>query len=245
MTVSTPLPGYFAAVRDLLTEIEHTQAGEIDRAAELIAASVGDGDMLHVFGSGHSMLAAIESTVRAGGLAAIDLVYDPALLPAFPDRVARAERLHGYAEVALSVADLRAGEVMLVVSHSGINPVPVELALGARDRGLRVVAITSLAHSRAVSPRHHSGQRLCDVADVVLDTHAPHGDTTVVAGGIPTGAVSTILACAAIHAITIRVVEQLSATGQDAPVLVSQNVDGGDAYNHTLLRRYRDRAAIR
>jgi uncharacterized phosphosugar-binding protein len=236
--LSTTTTTYFAAVRRLLEELEHREVSTIERSASRIARSIGTGGMLHVFGSGHSMLAAIESTVRAGGLAAVRLLYDPALSPTEPDRVSQVERLHGHALGLLERGDLRSGEAIIVVSHSGINPVPIEIALGAQDLGLAVVAITSVAHSQQASSRHESGRRLLDVADIVVDTGAPFGDTTIYAHGFATGAVSTILASAAIHAITIRVVELLAAAGMDVPVLVSQNVNDTDDRNVRLLERY-------
>lgn len=226
---------YVDAVRTLLGEFGEQESAHIDEAARYVADSLRAGGRLHVFGSGHSMLAAIESTVRAGGLAPVTLVYDPALSPADPARVSVVERLPGYGQAVIELSSVGRGEVLLVFSHSGINPVPVEVASAAHQRGALVVAITSVAHSQAVTSRHASGERLLDVADVVVDTHAPYGDTTVDVGGVHTGAVSTILACAAVHAITVATVERLSAAGVDAPVLVSQNVDGGDDHNAGLL----------
>src|SRR5699024_6283778 len=89
------------------------------------------------------------------------------------------ERLTGYGTAIAELQDLRAGEVIVVISHSGINPVPTQLAQQARERGLTVVAITSREHSLAGRSRHPEGLRLLDVADIVLDTHAPEGDITL------------------------------------------------------------------
>lgn len=120
---------------------------------------------------------------------------------------------------------------------------PIELTRGAQQRGLTVVAVTSVPHSNRVSSRHESGRRLFEVADIVIDTATPYGDTTVEAGGHATGAVSTILASDAVHAVTIRVMELLAEAGADVPVLVSQNIDDSDHHNERLLRRYRDRTS--
>ncbi|PRY00948.1 sugar isomerase domain-containing protein [Allonocardiopsis opalescens] len=232
---------YFAAVRELLDRAEEAEAGAIEAGARAVAASIAAGGMLHLFGSGHSQLAATEPTARAGGLAPVNVIADPALSPLTPERVSVTERLHGYAGATLALADLRAGEVLIVVSNSGINPVPVEIALGARERGLTVIAVTSLAHSTATASRHRDGHRLFEVADIVIDTHSPAGDTTVSAGGVATGAVSTILSCAVIHALTSRVVQLLAETEAEVPVLVSQNLDRVDDHNDRLLSRYRGR----
>src|SRR5690625_7052820 len=123
------------------------ESAHLERASELLARSLQDGGVLHVFGSGHSMLPAIDATSRAGGLAPVTLVHDPALAPWEPTRVSRIERLTGYGTAIAELQDLRAGEVIVVISHSGINPVPTQLAQQARERGLTVVAITSREHS--------------------------------------------------------------------------------------------------
>lgn len=109
---------YFAAVHHLLETLERQQAAAIEAAAARIAHSIEGGGMLHVFGSGHSMLAAIEATVRAGGLAAVRLVYDDALSPVRPAQVSAVERRHGYAESVLDRADVRPGEVIVVVCRT-------------------------------------------------------------------------------------------------------------------------------
>jgi uncharacterized phosphosugar-binding protein len=241
--MSPTMSGYFAAVHHLLEALENEQAPAIDAAAAAIARSIEGGGVLHVFGSGHSMLAAIEASVRAGGLAAVNLLYDAALSPVQPAHVSTIEREHGYAETILDRADVRRNEVVAVVSNSGINAVPIELTLGAQQRGLTVVAVTSMPHSSRVSSRHESGRRLFEVADIVIDTKTPYGDTTVEAGGYATGAVSTILASAAVHAVTITVMELLAEAGLDVPVLISQNVDDSDDHNERLLQRYRDRTS--
>lgn len=232
---------YFATVRDLVGALERHQSRHIETAARMIARSLADDGILHVFGSGHSMLPAVEVYARAGGLAAVDLVFDPALSPTTPARCSLTERLHGYADASLSLADLRAGEVLIVVSNSGINPVPVEAATGARDRGLNVVAVTSIAHSMGTGPRHDSGRRLCEIADVVIDTGTPRGDTTVDVDGLAVGPVSTVLASTALHAITARTAQLLGQAR--LPVLVSQNVDGGDDHNERALARYTHRVS--
>ncbi|NDL56108.1 sugar isomerase domain-containing protein [Phytoactinopolyspora mesophila] len=230
---------YLEAIRRLLTQLEEHETSAIDQAGQRVAQSITAGGVLHVFGSGHSMLAAIEPTVRAGGLAAVNLLFDAALSPTDPSRVSTVERLPGYAGTILQHTSVEPGEVLIVISHSGINPVPIEMAAGARERGLTVVAVTSLEHSRRASSRHVSGRRLYEVADIVVDTHAPFGDTTVDLASAGTGAVSTILACAAVNAITVRAAELLAGNGADVPVLVSQNVDGGDDHNERQIERYR------
>ncbi|NYE48972.1 putative phosphosugar-binding protein [Spinactinospora alkalitolerans] len=232
---------YFAALQALLAEVAATQSEAIDSAARAAAACVADGGMVHVFGSGHSQLVAIEPMVRAGGLGAVAAVVDPALSSVRPRRAALTERLPGYGAATMELADLRRGEVLFVVSNSGINPVPVDAALAARERGVHVVGVTSLAHSGAASPRHPSGRRLFEVADTVIDTRVPPGDTAITVSGAATGAVSTILGCAVLHAVTARTVELLAERGVEVPLLRSQNLDGAEESNARALAPYRTR----
>lgn len=218
---------YTLAVTRLIAQFESTQLDAVERAAEAAAESITHHQVLHVFGSGHSQLVAMEATARAGGLAAVNCIADPALDPRDARRVSLIERLHGYAAVTLELGEVRAGQTLIVISNSGINPVPIEMAVGARQRGLTVVAISSLPHSLSNESRHRSTQRLHDVVDIVIDTGAPPGDTTVDVNGIGTGAVSTLLGTLAINALTVRAIELLSAGGHQPPVLISQNVTSG------------------
>ncbi|MFC0673136.1 sugar isomerase domain-containing protein [Brachybacterium hainanense] len=232
---------YRAAAARLLEDTAQESAG-LGRASELLARSLRDGGVLHVFGSGHSALPATDATFRAGGLAPVRLIHDPALAPWEPTRVSRIERLPGYGSAIAQLQDLRSGEVLVVISHSGINPVPIELAQQARERGLVVVAITSRSHSLAARSRHPDGLRLLDVADVVLDTRAPEGDVSVcLEDGTETGPVSTILATWLVHALAIGAMERLVAAGMPPPVLRSMNRAGGDGSNEAVLAPLRGR----
>lgn len=237
----TAAQDYLAALAGNLDAIETAEAPAIERAAELIAQSIIAGGVVHYMGSGHSMLVAIEPLQRAGGLAPVNVVLDPALSPARPRHAGRVERVTGYAEALLDLDDIRPGEVVVVISNSGINPVPVEFAAGASTRGARVVAITNRAHSRAAPSRHAQGLRLMDVADVVVDTHAPIGDAVVPVGELHAGAMSTVVGGAVINALTARVAQLLDDDDRQPPLIVSQNLQGGDAHNAAVLEPVRER----
>lgn len=231
--------------RSSVLELIQRGAAEMDhleQASRVLAQSLQDGGVLHVFGSGHSMLPAIDATFRAGGLAPVNLLHDPSLAPWEPTRVSRIERLPGYGTAIAQLHDLRRGEVIVIVSHSGINPVPVQLAEEARRSGLFVVAITSREHSLASRSRHPEGLRLLDVADVVLDTHAPEGDVTLtLEDGTETGPTSTILAVLLLHSLAIATMEQLSDAGVRPPVLRSMNRTVGEDTNEAVIAPFRER----
>ena len=127
----------------------------------------------------------------------------------------------------------------MIASNSGVNSSIVGMALAAKERGHKVIAVTSLAHTNAVEPKHPSGKRLAEVADVVIDTLAPFGDATLSVGDhIGVGAVSSITAAYIAQALTIGVVTSLLDDGEVPPVYISANVPGGDAHNDALTERY-------
>lgn len=239
MTAAT---AYLAYLRQLL---DPAGTDIVEAAARRIADCLGAGGVLHVFGTGHSQLVALELAERAAGLAAVNAIAVPALSPTEGRRAAATERLTGYGDVIAEAEDLRAGEVLVVISNSGVNPVPIEVALAGRDRGLCVVAVTSRAHSLAATSRHPAGLRLLDTADLVLDTGVPAGDAAVeLPGAAPTGPLSTVVAAALLHATTARAAELLAAAGTSPPTLVSQNLAADDV-NAALFARFADRTRRR
>jgi uncharacterized phosphosugar-binding protein len=232
---------YYNEVLNLLEKIATTQQDAIDRAADMIAQSLGDGGMLHIFGSGHSAMIGKEITSRAGGLVPINLIPDPTK--------GMAERLEGLGKILLDKYahkyGLNAGEVLIVVSTSGRNPVPIEVAMEAKDRGLFTIALTSVTYSRHFASRHTSGKRLFEVVDLVMDNCVPVGDALVEidATGQRAGASSTITGAVLVNMLTLRVVEKILDQGNTPPILKSYNLDGSDEHNAVLYERYRGRLA--
>ncbi|WP_405098151.1 SIS domain-containing protein [Micromonospora sp. NBC_01412] len=209
--------------------------------ALVVAEKVRSGGVLHVFGSGHSHLITEELFTRAAGVTFISPVFDPALMVTGGyERSTRTERLHGYAEAVLAGADLREHDIVLIVSNSGRNAVPVEAALFSRKRGCFVIGLTSVQHSASVESRHRSGKKLADVVDVVLDSHAPAGDAVLEVGqsGDRYGPTSTILGAAVAHTLLCLVVEELVRLGEEPPVLRSANLDDSDNVNALRKARY-------
>ena len=242
------LDRYVDAASHALGEVAATHGEALEEAARLAAAAVAAGGVLHLFGAGHSQLLALDAYVRAGGLACVNPILDPALSPATGLELARVERTSGRAAAILEGEDLRPGEVVVVVSNSGVNAVPVEVALGCRERGLRVVALTNLEQAKRTAPRHPSGVRLHELADVVIDNRCPVGDAAVgLASGDRVGPLTTVVGAAVVAALCARVAELLLEQGRRPPVLASQNLDGRPAAadNAELLRPYLGRVRRR
>jgi len=190
-----------------------------------------------LFGSGHSALVARDGAGRAGGLVPAVLIDDVI--------DGDAERIEGMAKIIAGRFALDTGGVLVVISNSGINAVPIEMAMLGKEKGLTVVVITSLTHSKSVETRHSSGKKLYDVADIVIDTHGTRGDVVL---NVPnqeyqTGATSTMVGCAIIQAMTAQAVAIMAENGKTPPILVSANVPEGTEHNHTLLKKYQKHLA--
>lgn len=212
----------------LLDKAERCQMDRIGQAGKVIADAMAQEGTLHMFGTGHSHMLAEELYVRAGGLACVNAILEPSLmLHEDPVRAAELERQEGLAAEILAKHEMRAGDLLIVVSNSGRNPVPIEMALLARERGLMVIALTSLDHSQAVTSRHSSGRRLFAVADIVLDNGGEVGDAVLEVEGHPTKAcpTSTVMGAAILNAVVATTIEQMLGMGVVPSVLVSSNVD--------------------
>lgn len=235
---------YLASVVGLVERLRADEAGAIERAASWVAECVAAGGVVHTFGSGHSHMLAEEVYARAGGLAPVDPILDPNLGFASIVNSSTLERTEGYAAALFDSLDVRAGDVLIVISVSGINAVGIEMSEHARAQGCRVVCLTSAREYAQMPSRHSSGKRLVDVADLVVDLHVPLGDavhTLDADGEVVVGAASTVLGAAAINAIVVEAAALLLASGRPPPVFRSTNVAGGDEANEQLAERYRSR----
>jgi uncharacterized phosphosugar-binding protein len=154
-----------------------------------------------------------------------------------------AEREHDLARSILENHDVSPGDVAIVMSNSGRNAVPIEMALEMRARQAKVIAVTSLSHSQRVSSRHRSGKRLFEVADVVLDNGVPEGDALVSISGLDRrmGPGSTVAGAAVVNAVFVEAAAIASARGIQARVLRSANVDEGDRELEASIERYVNR----
>ena len=221
--------------------------GGLDQALDLVVESIRRGGVLQAFGTGHSQAFAMEIAGRAGGfIPTTAMVLRDVVLHGSRDvSVLTGSSLERDASVvdelfALSPPD--AADVFLIASNSGVNGSVVGVALRAKADGHPVIAVTSLEHTNAVTPKHPSGRRLSEIADVVIDNRAPYGDTTIeLPGGIGVGAVSSLSAAFIAQLITIGAAARIAALGETPPIYLSANIPGGDDHNHALEARYGDR----
>lgn len=232
------------AVLDRLTESAQHDVG---RAAELIADCVREDGVIQAFGTGHSQATVLEIAGRAGGLvptnrlSIADLVLYGGEHPSALDGPLL-ERRAGVAARIYELASPRPQDLFVVISNSGVNNVVVEMALHAKEHGHRILAITSLAHTRAVPAGHASGRKLADLADVVLDNAAPRGDALMeLPGGGAVCALSTLTGVLLVQMAVAEASALLIAAGERPPVYVSANVPGGFEGNLELEKRYAGR----
>ncbi len=226
---------------EVVKEIQNTQKDNLYEAAKLISNSFIQQHHFFVSGSGHSHTVAEEFYGRAGGLAfAIPILTTELTLTEHPTKSSYIERLDGYATILAELYNIQKGDVVLIASNSGRNAYPVELALEAKKRGAKVIAITSLKHSKRVTPRNKSGKLLFEVADVVIDNCGVYGDCKMQLPNFKSSVfpTSSLANAFIVQAITVQCIQNLLDEGIEPPVFISLNVDGTEHVNDEYYRTY-------
>ncbi len=223
---------YFDLVIKLVSDIEASEADNIRKAARLVADSLISNNWVYTFGSGHSQLLAMEVHSRAGGLYPVVHLPDP--------MNGRAEKVEGFGPVLVEGINFKKGETIFVISNSGRNPEPIEIAMTAKNAGVKVIVLSSMAHSKSIKSRHSSGKMLYELGDVVIDTHTPAGDTSISYENNPvkSGAMSTITGAVIMNAVMVEAIQYMLDAGVEPPVLLSSNIDGSDEHNQRLMDKF-------
>ncbi|MEW2165886.1 SIS domain-containing protein [Streptomyces sp. NPDC007084] len=250
MSDSTLAGQFFDAAIGLLRRVRDEGAAEIEAAGELVADTVADGGRLFAFGAGHSSLAAQDVVYRAGGLALMNLLTVPGVVgvDVMPATLGSAlERVDGLASAVLDSSPLRSGDLLVIISLSGRNALPVEMAMNARALGVRVIGVTSVAYATETKSRHTSGTFLKDHCDIVLDSRIPVGDAELTLDRIeaPFAPASTVVTTALLQAVMATAAGSLAQRGIEPPLLRSGNVDGGHDWNSRVMTQYGDRIFYR
>ncbi|WP_225834091.1 SIS domain-containing protein [Streptomyces sp. NK08204] len=250
MSDGTPADLFFDAAIGLLQRVREEEAEAIAAAGGLLADTVAAGGRLFAFGAGHSSLAAQDVVYRAGGLALMNLLAVPGVVgvDVTPATLGSAlERVDGLASAVLDTSPLRAGDALVIISLSGRNALPVEMAVHARALGVRVIGVTSVAYAAQTSSRHASGTFLKDHCDVVLDSKIAVGDAELTLDTIPApfAPASTVVTTALMQAVLATTAAVLADRGIEPPLLRSGNVDGGHEWNGRVMEEYADRIFYR
>jgi len=240
---------YLNAVQKTTTSIQQTQLKAIEEASQRFAQSIANQGLVHVYGSGHSRMAVEEIFPRYGSFPGFHPIVE--LSMTFHNQVVGAngqrqamfiENVEGLAEQILNNFVFKPQDVFLLFSSSGVGNVVVEMALGAKKRGMFVVAITGVENSQKTEPKHHSGKRLIDLADLVIDTCIPLGDAVVKIPNLlyPVSPVSTISNTLIVNLIKARVAQLLTEAGQPPLVLTSAHFIGKEASRQVFEDTYND-----
>jgi len=237
---------YLCEAEKLIEKIRTTQMDAIQRAARAMAASIAAGRAVHLFGSGHSVIPVLDIFPRYGSYPGFHPIMDPRLMwfnitgPGGARELLWLEREEGYIKNVLLSHHLDERDTMLVFSHGGMNAAPIEMALTAKEKGLTVVAVTSVANRKINQPKHSSGKSLHDIADIVIDNCSPPDDALVSVDGLKgnVAASSTLTAVAISMSLVAETAAELARLGKLPPrVFVSPNVPGVPPTNNEEVFR--------
>lgn len=242
---------WMTAARQTLDRIEQTQMKAIRATSEMCADAIAAGGMAHLFGTGHSRIPLEEMFPRYGSypgfhpMAELSMTFHTQVAGTNGQRQAMfIERVEGLAEVILRNFEFKPSDMMIIFSSSGTTAVPIEMAIGAKARGMNVVAVTAVDHSNAGNPLPSTGTRLMDHADVVIDLCIPVGDAAVTLPDLdtPVGPVSTVANAAVVNEIKVQTAELLRRLGKLPSVITSSSVVGADRSSALFEDAYRDYA---
>jgi uncharacterized phosphosugar-binding protein len=248
---SAPVLTWMDEARGVLDRLASSQADAMEQASHWCADAIAGGGLVHLFGTGHSRIPVEEMFPRYGSypgfnpIVELSMTFHTQVVGANGQRQAMAiERMPGLAEVILSNFTFGPHDLMIVFSAGGATAVPVEMARGARARGLRVVAVTSLAQSTTGDPDLVTGRRLAEEADLVIDLCTPHADALVAIDGVdtPVGPGSTIAAVAVANSIKVRTAQLLAERGALPPTITRASVVGAERSRALFDAAYREHA---
>ncbi|MEW6227662.1 MAG: sugar isomerase domain-containing protein [Bacillota bacterium] len=238
---------YLEKIGGIISEIRASQLEKIEEAAKIMADSIAGGHLVHLFGSGHSVIPVMDVFPRYGSFVGFHPLLDPRLMwfnvvgPGGARELLWLEREPGYVSNFLQSFEFHPKDTLWVFSHSGLNAAPVEAAIYAKDKGVPVVAVVSGDNHKRAHATHSSGKKLGDLADVVIDNCVPLEDALVYVEGFdfPVAAGSTVAAAAIACAIVAEVAKLLVAAGIQPSVFVSPNVKGiGAGHNQGVFVEY-------
>lgn len=248
---------WIAEARDVLDRLETTQTEPMELAASIAADSIGDGGVVHTFGTGHSRIPVEEMFPRYGSypgwhpLVELSMTFHTEIAGSNGQRQAMfIERVPGFARAIMANFELRPTDAILMFSATGRNAVPVETAMIAKEAGLKVIAVTSISEARSVPPTHSSGTILADHADVVIDICTPLGDAAIEIDGWENkvGPVSSIANIAIVNTLKVLTAQKLADRGIELPVLTGPQIVGAERsaelFENAYLEHARRKAAV-
>lgn len=220
---------------------------ELLECAHLFANSILNDGIIHVFGCGHSQMFGEELCFRTGGLVPVNAIMIPQYNIYPKARLSQLmERQEGFAKGVLESMNPQPQDIMVIVSVSGRNAAGIDMAIAAKEKGMKTVCVTSLDYSNQVESRHSSKKLLKDICDLVIDICGVKGDSVLEDERVSEKfcSTSTIVAMSLLNGIVGQAIEILADAGMDPPIWVSGNLDRGDQINQEFMERYRSRIDI-
>ncbi len=244
---------YLNRISEIIVKIQTTQKEKIVAAGEILARSIASGGRVYLFGSGHSVIPVLDVFPRYGSFVGFYPVYDPRLMwfnvvgPGGARELLWLEQQEGYARVILASYEIESRDSFLIFSHGGLNAVPIEMAIGAREKGARVVSVSSLQNYEQASARHSSKKKLADVSNIAIDNCVPPEDALVAADGVPEkfAAGSTVAAVSIAMALVAEVGVRLVRSGKRLFTFVSPHIASAPGHNEQVFQEYARRMAGR
>lgn len=236
---------YLNEIRVLLDVIEEKEQQSMEMAVDLISEAILNKHSIFTFGASHAGILSEELYYRAGGMVVMNPIFSrEIMLDTSPiTHTSNMERLVGYGTLIAQKTPFKEGDVLIAHSVSGRNPVTIEIAMEARQRGVKVICITNLSYSKEVSSRHPSGKNLYEVSDLVIDNHGEKGDACVKIEGMDqkVSPTSTVIGASIVNSIVAAVTQKLVDSGLSTPpIFYSANIDGGDELNRRVYEEYKD-----
>lgn len=235
---------YVQHIKHLIDTVVETQYKKIDEVSSLMVETIKEGKCIYVFGASHAGIIAQEVFYRTGGLVPINPILPSSLMlntrPVI--HTSSMERLEGYGSEVLKTVNVQEGDLLLIHSVSGRNAVAIDMALDAKAKGVKVIALTNLTYSSQVTARHSSNKRLFECADIVIDNCGDFEDSCIQLENFDqkVAPTSTVVGALIVNMLVVQVAEKLLELGIDPPIYHSANVDGGDAFNQLMFEKYKN-----
>ena len=227
-----------------LEKIFEGQEEEMEKAISEVFRTIKEDRIIHTFGSGHSHMVGLELFIRAGGLGNVNAMLDQDVLTSNGAlRSSKLEKLEGLADILWEEYRIEKGNIIIIISNSGRNALPVEMALRAKKEGIKIIAITSLTQTKEFASRHSSGKNLFEIADIILDNKVISGDGIMKVGNDRIGAMSSINGMFIINTVVTEAMIRAEKSGIELPVYSSQNIDSFEK-NDKLYKKYMGRVKL-
>ncbi|MFC5045467.1 sugar isomerase domain-containing protein [Aquimarina hainanensis] len=231
---------YIDQVQRLIDHLRSDQEESIKAAATVLTKAIKEDRIIHTLGTGHSQMIAMELFGRASGIANVSAMLDELLLLSNGARRSAAiEQVSGLASILWDKYNIETSDVLIIISNSGRNAIPIEMAQIAKAAGVKIIAITSLEQSKKYNSRHKSGQKLYQLADIVIDNCVPSGDGVMHMNNELFGPVSSIMGMVIVNTIVTEAIKECHRQNIPVTIYQSQNIDHTD--NDRIYKQFESR----